>query len=230
MTKISKRLSVIANYVKQDAAVCDIGTDHGYLAVHLIKSGIASKVIATDINEKPLRNAGNNIEKSGVSGIELRLCDGLSGINSGEADTCIIAGMGGEVISGILERGADFAQNENVTLILQPTTSPEFLRRFLYENRYEILEETAVFENNKIYSVMLVRFSGHSKKKSESFYYIGKVSLKDTDGKKYIEKQKYRCFQCMKSLRNVAGKRKEYYHYKKVLEEIENHINTLTEN
>ena len=64
MHKISKRLETIANYVKNDAAVCDIGTDHGYLAIHLIENGIASHVIAADIGEKPLKNAEENIKKS----------------------------------------------------------------------------------------------------------------------------------------------------------------------
>ena len=224
MHKISKRLETIANYVKNDAAVCDIGTDHGYLAIHLIENGIASHVIAADIGEKPLKNAEENIKKSGVSGIELRLCDGFSGIKPDEADTFVIAGMGGEVISGILERGADIAKNCEISLILQPTTSPEFLRRFLCDNGFEILEETPIFENSKIYSVMLVNFSGKPQKMCESFYYIGKVTSDSDAGRRYIEKQKYRCFECMRSLRAVKGKRRDYYHYKKVLEEIMNNF------
>ena len=137
---LSVRLSAIADYVKKGAFVCDVGTDHGYLAVHLMKSGVAKRVIATDINAKPLANAQKNIEKSEVFGIELRLCDGLGGVNRGEADTVIIAGMGGEVISGILERGASIVREKNITLFLQPTTSPVFLRRYLCENGFSIKE------------------------------------------------------------------------------------------
>lgn len=221
MPKLTKRLSAIANYVKKESVVCDIGTDHGYLAIHLMQNKLASKVIATDINQKPLSNAKSNIEKYGVSGIELRLCDGLSAISSGEADTCVIAGMGGEVIAGIFERNLSFAQTKEVTFILQPTTSPEFLRRFLCDKKFEILEETAVAENRKLYSVMLVRYNGESYPQSESFYYVGKVSAKDEAGRLYVEKQKKRCFECMKSLEKVAEKEAEYLHYKTVFYELD---------
>ncbi len=221
MANLSLRLSAIADLVKSNAAVCDVGTDHGYLAIHLIKNRIASKVIAVDINRKPLLNARENIEKSGVSGIELRLCDGLAGIKSGEADTFIIAGMGGEVIAGIIERGADIAQNKNISLIMQPTTSPEFLRRFLCENGFLIQKETAVFENGKLYSVMLVSFTGKCQSKENHYYYIGEVSPLSNEGLMYIKKQLDRCLKCMQSLEKVPSKTDEYEYYKSVVSGIE---------
>ena len=94
MSALSKRLSVIASLVPSGARVCDIGTDHAYLGIELIKSGKAISVIACDINEKPLLKAKANIEKSGVNGIELRLQDGLAGIKPGDADCIVIAGIG----------------------------------------------------------------------------------------------------------------------------------------
>ena len=131
MPTFSKRLSVIASLVPVGARVCDVGTDHGYLSIELIKSGVAASVIATDINEKPLNRAKSNAEKSGFQ-IDLRLCDGLVGISPSEVDTVIIAGMGGEVISGIIERGEKVAKSVSL-LLLQPTTSPEALREFLFK-------------------------------------------------------------------------------------------------
>ena len=176
MPSLSLRLSAIADFVKENAAVCDVGTDHGYLAIHLMQNKIASKVIATDINSKPLCNAKKNIEKSGVFGIELRLCDGLAGVQIGEADTFVIAGMGGEVIAGILERGECITRKSDISLILQPTTSPEFLRRFLCQNGYKIIKEKAIFENGKLYSVMLVQFTGEISNYEESYFYIGELN------------------------------------------------------
>ncbi len=214
---LSVRLSAIADYVKKGAFVCDVGTDHGYLAVHLMKSGVAKRVIATDINAKPLANAQKNIEKSEVSGIELRLCDGLGGVNRGEADTVIIAGMGGEVISGILERGANIVREKNITLILQPTTSPEFLRRYLCENGFSIKEEKAVFENSKLYSVMLVSFSGEKCEREESYYFVGELNTDDETSIKYIEKQLARNLNCMQSLEKIPSKTEEYEYYKSVV-------------
>ena len=214
MPALSLRLSAIADFVKDKAAVCDVGTDHGYLAIHLIKSSKACRVLATDINQKPLLNAQKNIEKSGVLGIELRLCDGLLGVKRGEADTFVIAGMGGEVIAGIIEKGANITQNDDTTLILQPTTSPDFLRRFLCENGYEILREKAVFENGKLYSVMLVKFTGKKADFSEEYYYIGELKPNDEISLKYIKKQLNRCLNCVEKLENIPQKREEYLHYK----------------
>ncbi len=223
--RLGKRLSCIADFVRPKAAVCDVGTDHGYLAIHLMQSGIASSVLAVDINEKPLNNAKQNIQRAETSGIELRLSDGLSAIKKGEADTFIIAGMGGEVISGILERGKEITQNRKISLVLQPTTSPEFLRRFLYDNGYEILAETPVAENGKIYSVMKVAYSGEGKEKNEGFYYIGKITPRSEEGILYIKKQQRRCFSCMKSLENIEDKKKEYTHYKSAFLYMENALN-----
>lgn len=224
MPNLSLRLGTIASLVPDGARVCDIGTDHGYLAIELKKSGKATNVIAADINSAPLENAKNNIEKSGVSGIELRLCDGLAGISADETDTVIIAGMGGEVIAGILERGSSAVQKGDKTIILQPTTSPEILREFLYTNGFEIESETAVFENGKLYSVMLVHFKGKTEKKEEYFYYIGKVQKNTEYGRLYIEKQLNRCQKCAQSLEFVPNKSDEYEYYKNIVLGIENHL------
>ena len=101
---LSRRLKTIATLVPFGARVCDIGTDHAILPVFLSENTLVKSIIATDVREKPLKNAKENIERSGVANIKLRLCDGFSGINPDEFDTAVIAGMGGEVISGIISR------------------------------------------------------------------------------------------------------------------------------
>ena len=101
---LSLRLKTIAALVPKGARVCDVGTDHARLPIYLISEKIASRVIATDLRPLPLENAKKNVEYSGVTGIELRLCDGLSAVKKHEADVIIIAGIGGEVISGIISR------------------------------------------------------------------------------------------------------------------------------
>lgn len=224
MPNLSFRLNTIASLVPFGARVCDIGTDHGYLSIELKSSGKASFVIAADINPSPLKNAAENIKKMGVTGIELRLCDGLSGIDKDEVDTIIIAGMGGEVISGILEKGSFVAKN-NKTIILQPTTSPEFLRKFLYTNGYEIEKEIPVLENGKLYSVMLVHPTDIVAQKEDYFYYIGKLSPDDSTGLLYIQKQLKRCLKCAESLKNIPTKQEEYLYYKNIVIGIENYIN-----
>jgi len=225
MPNLSLRLKTIASLVPDGARVCDIGTDHGYLAIELKSSGKASSVIAADINPLPLKNAFENIKKSGVRDIELRLCDGLTGIDKDEVDTIIIAGMGGEVIAGIIKNSIKTAKSDK-RIILQPTTSPEFLRRFLYSNGFEIKNETPVFENGKIYSVMLVYKSLKNEEKPEYFYYIGKLLPSDDAGILYIKKQLERCRKCALSLKNVPSKQEDYIYYNNIANDIENYLNT----
>ncbi len=199
MNNLSLRLKTIASLVPKGARVCDVGTDHAYLPIFLSKNGIAKGVVATDLNEKPLKNAQKNITQANANGITLIHCDGLSGISSFEADTIIIAGMGGEVISGILER-CDWVKSKKHTFIFQPTTSPEILRQYLCENGFAIKQEIPVFENKKLYSVMLVKYENLEKEYSKDYYYIGKVSPQTQEGFLYISKQQKRIFECMKGL------------------------------
>lgn len=220
MNNLSLRLSTIASLVPKGAFVCDVGTDHGFLPIFLMESGIAKGVIATDINEKPLKKAEENLKKTRAEGVTLRLCDGLSGIKKGETDTVIIAGMGGEVISGILERGKEITENADITLILQPTTSPEFLRKYLYETGYDIIKEIAVEERGKLYSVMLVKFQGNPQKKEDWVYFVGLVDPKDQTGRRYIEKQKLRAYKCMMALEHIEEKQQEFKFHKEIYDNL----------
>ena len=223
MPNLSLRLKTIASLVPFGARVCDIGTDHGYLPIELKKSGVATHVIAADVNPSPLKNAAENIRKVDVSGIELRLCDGLSGIAENEVDTIIIAGIGGEVISGIIQRGINIAKSSK-NIILQPTTSPEFLRKFLYSNGFKIEKEIPILENGKLYSIMLVSPAADCEVKEEYFYYIGKLTRDNPIGLMYIQKQLNRCRSCAESLEKIALKQEEYLYYKNIVSGIENYL------
>lgn len=220
MQPLSVRLKTIADLVPEGSKVCDVGTDHGYLAIYLKLKGIAKNVIATDLNEKPLKRASENIAAAGVSGIELRLCDGLCGLGPNEADTVIIAGMGGEVISGIIERGGNITESSDITFILQPTTSPEFLRRFLCDNCFAIEREVPVLENGKVYSVIVCKKTDKKVKVHPSFYYTGLVTDETPAGKSYVLKQKTRLEGVVNALVNVDNKKNEYEYFKECLEGI----------
>lgn len=225
MPQLSKRLKLIASLVPKGARVCDVGTDHGYLSIELIKSGVAASVIATDVNEKPLNRAKINAEKSDCP-LELRLCDGLKGINPDEVDTVIIAGMGGEVISGILERGKEVA-NKASLILLQPTTSPEALREFLFKNGYEILKEEPLLENEKLYSVIVCRYSGTAINFNPYSCFIGKLSPETIEGRLYIEKQHKRCLSCANALKNIPDKYTEYTYYNSIALALKDILNSV---
>ena len=224
MRALSKRLFTIADFVPYGAYVCDVGTDHAFLPVFLSKSGRAKGVIATDINEKPLEAARKNIVRDKAENIKLRLCDGLAAVTKGEADTIIIAGMGGEVISGIISR-CGWIKDSGITLILQPMTSGEILRKFLFDNGFEITSEKAVFENGKVYSVILSRYTGRTFRAPDYYYFIGKTDPADKYGLRYIKKQLSRCEDCASALYGIAGKEDEYAYYKNAAEGISTYIN-----
>ncbi|MBR3968473.1 MAG: SAM-dependent methyltransferase [Clostridia bacterium] len=221
MLELSKRLSLIAQFVNEGSSVCDVGTDHGYLPAFLFLSGRCRSVCATDINQKPLESAKTNLKRLGVDGVRLVLCDGLAQISRADADTVIIAGMGGEVISGIINR-ASFLKDHTVSLILQPTTAAKELRLFLAKNGFTIEREKAIAENGKIYSVMCARFKGQPYDIDDVKAVIGLLKNDSDDACAYIEKQ-YRIAQkCAIDLSGVAHKQTEYKHYLNLSEKLKN--------
>ena len=154
--ELSKRLYAVAGLVTEGASVADIGTDHGYVPIYLVERGIASKVIAMDVNQGPLNRARMHIVGHGLGDrIETRLSDGLARICPGEVDTVIASGMGGPLTIRILQEGKEVADQLN-TLILQPQSEICRVRRFLTENGYRIGQEDMVLEDGKYYPVMRV--------------------------------------------------------------------------
>ena len=209
MKPLSQRLSLLLSFAEEGKNICDVGTDHGYLSAALSLSGKYGKITATDINEKPLMNARKNLEKLGVKNVKLVLCDGLSGVSGSEADNVIIAGMGGEVIWGIIER-TPFLKDERVKLILQPTTAASFLREKLYKNGFYAEKEEAVTENGKIYSVMAVRYDGEERMISPTQKRIGILGPTTPQNISYIEKQYNIVNKKALDLKNIEGKEEEY--------------------
>lgn len=155
---LTPRLECIVSHVKAETAA-DIGTDHAYVPIELIRSGRAKKVIAADVRKGPLEIAAANIEKYGMSDkIETRLGSGISVLDNDEADTVIIAGMGGELICEILGNNID--KTRFPLFILQPMNSQYELRRWLFENGFEILGEDIECESHRVYNLLEVRYTG----------------------------------------------------------------------
>lgn len=152
---LSDRLKACCNFVAPGDRVADIGCDHGYLSIYLLSNGIASSVIASDINEKPLQSAVNNAEKFGVSDrIRFYLSDGVRNIPR-DFDTLVCAGMGADVMISILQ-SAPWMQSKQYRLILQCQSRTPQLRRYLSETGWRILEEAVVRDGRFLYTVMEV--------------------------------------------------------------------------
>ena len=128
---ISNRLLCCTSMLTPGCRVADIGTDHGYLAIHLLQSGVASSVVAADLREQPLAKARRNARRYGVTDrLRFVLSDGLSKIEPGEADTVICAGMGGDCIIHILY-SALFIIFFMLRLVLISNSSVLYIRNFV---------------------------------------------------------------------------------------------------
>lgn len=154
--ELTPRLQAIAEQVPQGARLADVGTDHGYLPVWLLCSGRINSAIAADLREGPLNRSKETAQRFGVAErLSFRLCDGLSGIRPEEADTVVIAGMGGETIINILEAAA--WTKEGTLLLLQPMTRCAELRQWLQAHGYQITQERIAREGKKLYSIFTVK-------------------------------------------------------------------------
>lgn len=153
---LTDRLEKIAECI-ECATLADIGTDHGYIPIYAVKNGRCERAIACDVNKGPLKSADENIATYGLSDkIETRLSDGLDALRTSEADTIVIAGMGGFLIRDILERGADRI-DENTILILQPMVAVPELREYLCTHGYNIYDERLSREGGKFYNILCVK-------------------------------------------------------------------------
>ena len=206
MITLSKRLDVIARSVPVGSNAVDVGADHGYLAIYLKKSGIAKKVIACDINQLPLNNAKENALKYNAD-IELVLSDGLEKIDPAFAETIIIAGMGAEVICGIIGR-AEWLKDTSKTLILQPMNSPEFLREYLAKNGFSQVSEQAVEDTGKLYTVIVARYTGKNND-DINFFYRGLLSNKNETDRLFLLKQLKRLENWLLDITPLDAKRDE---------------------
>ena len=153
---LQPRLRLLADMVPDGAHLADVGTDHGYLPVFLLQKGRIAGAIASDIVPGPLQHAWQTAAEYEVEGIEFRLCPGLEAIGAEEADTIVIAGMGGETIQAVLE-AAPWTKGGWHLLLLQPMTKVEFLRKWLTDNGYTFTDERLVFDKDHLYPVFAVR-------------------------------------------------------------------------
>lgn len=153
---LSKRLQSIADLISMGSVAVDIGTDHAFLPVYLIEKTISKKVIATDVNKKPLQKAKKCISENRFNDkIELRFGNGLEVIKPDEVDCIIIAGMGGSTIQSILSDGKDVARTAK-ELIIQPMTMHVETREWLDKNDYMIIDENLVEEDRRLYLIMKI--------------------------------------------------------------------------
>lgn len=153
---LSLRLRTAAQWVPEQACLCDVGTDHAALPIWLMQQGRLNSAIATDIRPGPLERARRNVERYGYAEkIQLRLCNGLSAVSVQEVDTVSICGMGGNMMISILK--AALWTRDEISLILQPMKSLGELRKWLSVYGYRVEEERVLWEEGHWYTLLFVK-------------------------------------------------------------------------
>lgn len=176
-TVLSRRLESAVPYIRSGARVADVGTDHAYLPIRLVESGIARAALAADINRGPIESARANIARAGLDGlIETLQTDGLHGVEAFAPDHVIVFGMGGELIERILSE-ADWIKTDAVRLILQPMSRAATLRAWLTENGFTIVGETLTYEEKKYYQTFAAEFCGERSVYSEVELAVGRLNI-----------------------------------------------------
>ena len=152
------RLMSAIPYLTKGGRVIDVGTDHAYLPIYLVREGIVGEAMACDINRGPIESARGNIAAAGLSDrISTMQTDGLHGTEAFCPDDVMIFGMGGELIAKILSEAA-WVKNGRIGLILQPMSRAHALRAWLCENGFCIEGETLT-RVDKSYQTVYARYA-----------------------------------------------------------------------
>ena len=158
MIELGERLTRVASFVPNGSKVCDVGSDHAYLPVYLIQNDQISCAIAGEVVEGPFLSAKQTVHDYRMENrIEVRLGDGLQILSKEDEITAVtICGMGGELISRILEAGYSGSHlNGRERLILQPNVAEHFVREWLMNHSYQIVDETVVSDNHRLYEIIV---------------------------------------------------------------------------
>lgn len=229
MIKLSKRLRAIVNFCDKNKIIADIGTDHGFVPNFLYEEDINRKIIATDISLNSLNKAIEFTELRGNKGkIEHIVCNGLEKIPP--VDQIIIAGMGGILISKILDRDFEKARQAE-KLILQPMQQVDYLRKFLYDKGFKILDEKIVFEDNKFFHIIVANYKAIKEEYRDIDLKVSKL-LRNRKDKDLIEFLKYLINYNIFIIKNIEGSsqrsiykkdklREENVKLKEILDEIQ---------
>lgn len=201
--KLNGRLLKISELVSSKK-IADIGTDHGYIPTYLLSSGKIDFAILSDVNKGPLENAKKEVESKNLENkVSLRLGSGIDTVEPFEVDEVIIAGMGGILISEILESKKEVSHNLK-KLILQPMQAQSELRKYLLNNGYEIIDEVLVKEDFRIYEIIVCKYSNKNTKVDEIYYEVGEKLIQNKDEllNEFIDKKIYSYNQVIEKIKN----------------------------
>lgn len=217
---LDKRLKACYDLVSGDVA-CDVGTDHGYLAAELLKTGKCRFCYACDVNEQPLKAAERTLSRLNMDDKwKCILSDGLTvpdSMDISDITDVICAGMGGELIAKIIGV-SDIAKKSQ--LILQPMTQAAYLRSFLCENGFHIQKEVPVDDGKHIYTVISAVYDGVIRSISEKERLFGFCLENEPDYKSYITQAAGRILKAAEGMLKSDPTSEEGDRLKKIAEEM----------
>lgn len=183
MIELGERLTRVASFVPNGAKVCDVGSDHAYLPVYLIQNDQITSAIAGEVVDGPYLSAKQTVHDYRMEDrIEVRLGDGLQILTKEDSITAVtICGMGGELISRILDAGYSGGHlNGKERLILQPNVAEHFVREWLMNHSYRIVKETVVRDNHRLYEIIVAEPVGKCVEYTELELKYGPILLKES--------------------------------------------------
>lgn len=194
MIDIGKRLTLVADLLGEGELLADVGCDHAYLPIYMLETKRVNKAIAMDVAQGPLNIANYNINTHGYKGVcSTRISNGIDKLNIGEADLLSICGMGGGLISQILENGKD-KLNSFRRIVIEPQSEVYELLDKLVILKLKVIEEAFIKDRNKYYPVFVIEYTENTNK-----HFYGKTLLENNDFREYVIKR-------LNSLRNVLVK------------------------
>jgi|SRR5699024_10435551 len=152
---IPERLKIISAYLFNGTTFADIGSDHALLPAYVCLNDPKAKAIAGEVNKGPYRSATQTVERYNLSDvIDVRLGDGLDILREGEIQELVIAGMGGTLLTSILEKGKGKIDSVD-RIIVQPNVNEKIVRQWLNLNGFKITDETIIKEHGHIYEIIV---------------------------------------------------------------------------
>ncbi len=202
---LGKRLQLIASMIRHGSRLADIGTDHALLPIWLINNNTCPFIIATDISTGSAARAKLAITQAGLEArISVRLGDGLLPLHPDEIDDIVIAGLGGEAISKIID-AAPWTRDDRYNFVLGPMSKPEELHKYLFTNGFSITDEQTCKHRSRIYLILTARFdptTAAEQAKRPAAFIRGMLDTKKDYA--YLESQRNRLVAAATALRKAG--------------------------
>ena len=192
--QLSDRLEKIVSLIDAGNRLLDVGCDHGYLAIEAVRRGIVPRAICSDVRKGPLDRAKAHVAEAGLTDkIKLRLTDGLDGLVPDEAETLVIAGMGGMLMMSILEKAFQDPGNGIHGLrqmVLEPQSDLPSFREMIDRTSFRIRDEFLVLDRGKYYFIFdLCPGEKEETKGQDPFFSLPLLQRRDPVYRDYLEKE-----------------------------------------